>query len=347
MPRLSIILPAYNEAERIYENALQVHATLKDIDHEIIAVDDGSTDATWSEIQRAAAACPQIKAVQQIPNQGKGRALFHGFAHASGDLLVFLDADLEIAPENVRTLMSKMEQTNADVVIGTKASDRSQFPLARRIMSAAFRKTVSFLFGLNVSDTQTGIKLFRREVLEDVIPRMRVSRFAFDIELLVAALRFGYEIAEVPVQVAYLRRGSLGRVRLGTLLHTAADLAGIYYRSSFWRWLEPGLETRIWMILFVLGIFLLGVGVGKLLTPVIVQPPIRQVLYYLFLQFLPLTLRDWLLVFGGATLIVLSLIQLNKSILQAFARRDAGDLAGILRKSRSIKAPHQTKPKDR
>jgi hypothetical protein len=192
---------------------------------------------------------------------------------------------------------------------------------------------VSFLFGLNVSDTQTGIKLFRREVLEDVIPRMRVSRFAFDIELLVAAHRFGYTITEMPVQVTYLRRGSLGRVHLGTILHTAADLVGIYYRSSFWRWLEPGLSTRIWMILFVLGIFVLGVGVGKLLTPVIVQPPIKQVVYYLFLQFLPLTLRDWLLVFGGAALIVLSLIQLNKSILQAFARRDSGDLAGILRKS--------------
>lgn len=334
MPRLSIILPAYNESQHIYANLRRVHEALHTIDHEIIAVDDGSADSTFNEIQRAAADGVPVIPVQQRPNQGKGRALFRGFEQANGDLVAFLDADLEIAPENVLALMEKMERTHAEVVIGTKAAERSQFPWARRAMSAAFRRMVDFLFGLDVSDTQTGIKLFRREVLEDVIPRMRVSRFAFDIELLVAAARFGYAIAEVPVQVAYLRQGSLGRVRLGTILNTAADLAGIYYRSSFWRWLEPGLATRIWMILFVLGIFLLGVGVGKLLTPVIVQPPIKQVVYYLFLQFLPLTLRDWLLVIGGAALIVLSLIQLNKSILQAFARRDSGDLAGILRKSR-------------
>lgn len=333
MPHLSVILPAYNEGERIYQNIQRVHAALQDVDHEIIVVDDGSADATFTEIQRAEASGLPVRAVQQTPNQGKGRALFRGFAHTSGNLIAFLDADLEIAPENILALMEKMQQTGAEVVIGTKAADRSQFPLARRAMSAAFRHAVTFLFGLNVSDTQTGIKLFRREVLEDVIPRMRVSRFAFDIELLVAAHRFGYAIAEMPVQVTYLRRGSLGRVRLGTILHTAADLVGIYYRSSFWRWLEPGLGTRLWMILFVLGVFLLGVGVGKLLTPVIVQPPIKQVVYYLFLQFLPLTLRDWLLVIGGGALIVISLIQLNKSILQAFARRDSGDLAGILRQS--------------
>lgn len=337
MTHLSVILPAFNEARHIYENLHRVHTALQAVDHEIIAVDDGSADATFAEIQRAAANGLPVRAVQQSPNQGKGRALFRGFESASGELVAFLDADLEIAPENVLALMDKMAQTDADVIIGTKAADRSQFPLARRAMSAAFRKTVTFLFGLDVSDTQTGIKLFRRDTLEDVIPRMRVSRFAFDIELLVAAHRFGYRIAEIPVQVTYLRQGSLGRVRLGTILHTAADLVGIYYRSSFWRWLEPGLGTRLWMILFALGIFLLGVGVGKLLTPVIVQPPIRQVVYYLFLQFLPLTLRDWLLVIGGAALIALSLVQLNKSILQAFARRDAGDLAGILRKSRRTK----------
>ncbi len=345
MPRLSVILPAYNESGHICQNILRVRDALREIDHEVIVVDDGSADATYAEAQRAAGSGPVI-ALQQLPNQGKGRALFRGFEAASGELVAFLDADLEIAPENILALIACMDQTGADVVIGTKSADRSQFPLARRVMSAGFRKSVAFLFGLDVSDTQTGIKLFRRDVLEDVVPRMRVSRFAFDIELLVAANRFGYTIAEVPVQVNYLRSGSLGRVRLGTILHTAADLAGIYYRSSFWRWLEPGLGTRIWMILFVLGIFLLGIGVGKLLTPVIVQPPISDVLYYLFLQFLPRTLRDWLLVIGGAALIGLSLIQLNKSILQAFARRDAGDLAGILRKSRRAKAPQDANSKD-
>jgi hypothetical protein len=86
------------------------------------------------------------------------------------------------------------------------------------------------------------------------------------------------------------------------------------------------------MITFVAGIFLLGIGIGKLLTPVVLQPSLRQVVYYVALQFLPRTLRDWLLVIVGGGLWVLSLIQLNKSLLNAFARRDRDGLAGIWQK---------------
>ena len=89
------------------------------------------------------------------------------------------------------------------------------------------------------------------------------------------------------------------------------------------------LKSLLWMITFVAGIFLLGIGIGKLLTPVILRPPLRQVVYVVALQFLPRTLRDWLLVGVGGGMLILSLIQLNKSLLDAFARRDHGDLAGI------------------
>ena len=111
------------------------------------------------------------------------------------------------------------------------------------------------------------------------------------------------------------------------------DCVHIYYRASFWSWLQPGIAARVWMIVFVLGVFLFGVGVAKLLTPVVLEPPIRQVFRVIALQFLPPLLRDWLVLIGGGVLVAVSLIQLNKILLAAFARRDAGaGLADLLRR---------------
>ncbi|OGO46828.1 MAG: hypothetical protein A2W37_11300 [Chloroflexi bacterium RBG_16_63_12] len=328
-PRLSVILPAYNESRHIYANLAQVCAALHGQDFEVIVVDDGSTDATLSESQRAAAAGLPVRVARQEVNRGKGAALFHGFQFAVGDPVAFLDSDLEIAPEYVLRLWEVMQAASADVVIGTKKSGENRFPLLRRVLSQGYRGLVALLFGLSVNDTQTGIKLFKREVLEFAIPRLAVSRFAFDIELLVAVTRFGYRVVECPVKTAYHRAGSVGRIGLRQMAGMLWDTLAIYYRASFWRWLRPGWTTRVWMITFVLSLFLLGVGIGKLLTPLVLQPPLRQVMYVAALQFLPRALRDWLLVIGGGGMLVLSLIQLNKSLLSAFARRDHGDLAGI------------------
>jgi glycosyltransferase involved in cell wall biosynthesis len=326
-----VILPARNEAHHIHANLVHICDALRETDAEVIVVDDGSQDATSSEATRAAHAGLPVRVVRLEANQGKGAALFRGFAEAKGSVVAFLDADLEIAPENVLLLLRVMDATQAAVVVGTKTGDA--FPLARRLLSRFFRAAVSSLFGLAVSDTQTGIKLFRREVLEHVAPRMTISRFAFDIELLVAATRFGYEIAECPVTTEFRREGRLGRIGLRHQAQTLLDCVHIYYRASFWSWLQPGIAARVWMIVFVLGVFLFGVGVAKLLTPVVLQPPIRQVFRVIALQFLPPLLRDWLVLIGGGVLVAVSLIQLNKILLAAFARRDAGaGLADLLRR---------------
>jgi glycosyltransferase involved in cell wall biosynthesis len=326
-----VILPAKNEGHHIHANLVRVCDALREIGAEVIVVDDGSQDATFAEAARAADAGLPVRVVRLEPNRGKGAALFRGFAEARGGVVAFLDADLEIAPENVLRLLGVMDASHASVVVGTKTGNG--FPLARRLLSRGFRAAVSSLFGLSVSDTQTGIKLFRREVLERVAPRMSVSRFAFDIELLVAATRFGYEIAECPITAEFRREGRLGRIGLRHLVEMLADCVRIYYRASFWSWLQPGITARVWMIVFVLGAFLFGVGVAKLLTPVVLQPPIRQVFRVIALQFLPPLLRDWLVLTGGAVLVIVSLVKLNKILLSAFARRDAGaGLADLLRR---------------
>jgi len=329
---LSIIMPAYNEGLHIYANLLKVCNALKSKSYEILVVDDGSTDNTFLECKRAAKQGLPVKTIQMESNRGKGASLFRGFEEACGDLIAFFDSDLEISPQYIVKFLVTMQKTGADVVAGVKNPITNRFPLPRQFMSRVYRATVNFLFGLNVTDTQTGIKLFKREVLEATAPRLRVSRFAFDIELLVAASRFGYDIVEYPVEVSYARKGGLGRMRLDHVFGTFADTLAIYFRASFWRWLEPSLSTQLWIISFVLGVFLAGVGFAKILTPIILRPPFNEVAHIIFLQFLPIAFRDKLLAIGGTLLVLISLIQLNKSLLNAFARKDRGDLAGILRK---------------
>ena len=210
---LSVIIPAFNEGHHIHANILQVCETLHGLDFEVIVVDDGSLDNTFAESQRAAAAGYPVLAVHQPDNRGKGASLFHGFEFAVGEYIVFLDADLEIRPENIKIFLHQLKESDADLVIGTKVPKLGQMPFLRRIMSLVYREFVSLLFGLSLRETQTGIKLFRREVLEVCIPRLRVSRFAFDVELLVAASRFGYRIVEFPVEVSFSRQSSLQRIK--------------------------------------------------------------------------------------------------------------------------------------
>jgi glycosyltransferase involved in cell wall biosynthesis len=332
---LSVIIPAFNEGHHIHANILQVCETLKELDFEIIVVDDGSSDNTFEESQRTKAAGYPVRVVRHPVNKGKGAALFYGFQFAAGEYIAFLDADLEIQPEYVKKFLQRLHETDSDLVIGTKVPKLGQMPFLRRIMSLAYREFVSLLFGLSLRETQTGIKLFRREVLEDCVPRLRVSRFAFDVELMVAAARFGYRIIEYPVEVGFKRKSSLQRIKPRQIAGQLWDTLLIYSMASFWNWFQPGLMTKMWMLAFVLGIFLLGIGVAKLITPIIFMPALKQVLYYLFLQFLPRTLRDILLVIAGSGLMLLSLNELNKSLLNAFARRDRGDLSGIFRNEKT------------
>ncbi len=325
---LSVILPAYNEGAHIYRNIGLVCQALEGLRYEIVVVDDGSTDNTFAESQRAASEGRPVYVVRHEINRGKGASLFRGFEFTSADRVAFLDSDLEIAPENLLHLLRVMDETQADVVIGVKYKQVNEFPALRRGLSRLYQMLVAFLFDLSVSDTQTGIKLFRREVLVNAIPRVSVRRFAFDLELLVAALRFGYRIVEQPVQVAYHRMGRLGRINLSAMFTMFLDTLAIFYRTSFWRWLNPSLMAKTWMVLLALGIFLTGVGFAKLLTPVIPPGFAKQFFYLVLLQFFPLPLRNWLILFLGILLVIVSLIQLNKIIMAAFARYDQENSSG-------------------
>jgi glycosyltransferase involved in cell wall biosynthesis len=173
-------------------------------------------------------------------NIGKGFALSCGVDQAVGELVTFIDADMELDPANIGVFVDTMRSSNCDAVIGSKRHPESKvaYPKFRRLQSAVYQLLVRVLFNLNVRDTQTGLKLFRKEVLADVTPLLAIKRFAFDLELLVVAHRLGYrKICEAPIRLDYQFEST---VDLGAAWRVLWDTAAIFYRLRILRYYDRG-----------------------------------------------------------------------------------------------------------
>ena len=229
-PRVSVVMPAYQLGDTIYENLISARRVLGP-DVEIIVVDDGSSDATYSEMQRANVDDSALSIDRNTTNRGKGEALRRGFRRASGDVIVFLDGDLDLPVEQVPALVDRLASGTEDVLVGSKSAAMlaGHYPTKRRMLSRVFSLVSKLLFRLPVSETQTGLKLMRRHVLEAVFDDVRIVRYAFDLELLVRAKRAGFTLAEVPV--ALRLDASSAPLHLGTLWEMGRDTLRIFVWS--------------------------------------------------------------------------------------------------------------------
>lgn len=239
--RLSVVMPAYNEAHHIVDNLLETIDTLVGFcpDFEIIVVDDGSSDGTYLEAVKALAELgDNIRIVRYHKNAGKGNALMCGFDHCNGEIVVLLDADMDLHPAQIRGMLEHLEERGVDVVIGSKWHRKSQinYPWVRRVWSFGYFLFIRLLFGLPLRDTQTGLKVFRAAVLKDVFPRILAKRYAFDVEVLVNAHHLGYKIADAPVLLQFTR--SSGRVNLGDVWTVFLDTLAIFYRLRILRYYD-------------------------------------------------------------------------------------------------------------
>ncbi len=225
-------MPAFNEAARIRDSVLRTHRQMSRMarDFQIVVVDDGSTDGTGEVLDVLAREIDRLEIVRLPRNVGKGEALRQGFYRARGELVFFLDADMDLPPEQMNVFLETMRAEDADVVIGSKLhpGSRVDYPLRRRVVSLVYFTITRILFGLPVRDTQTGLKVFRREVLARCMPRMLVKAFAYDLELLVIAHHLGYRICEAPVIIRY--QPKYGHFGMGTIFTTANDTLAIFYR---------------------------------------------------------------------------------------------------------------------
>lgn len=239
---LSVIVPAYKQEKTIAKDLKRIENILKQIryDYEIICVVDGKVDKTFENAKKTKST--KIKVIGYKKNKGKGHAVRYGMARAKGDLIAFIDAGMDLDPNGLSMLLEHFEWYDADIIVGSKRHPVSKinYPWQRRILSIGYQLLVRFLFGLNVRDTQTGMKFFRREVLEDVLPRLLVKEYAFDVEMLAVANRLGYKrIFEAPIEMKWTdKRSVISESLRKTLFRMLWDTAAVFYRLKILRYYD-------------------------------------------------------------------------------------------------------------
>ena len=196
---LTVVLPCYNEAERLPQTlrTYLAHLPQDPGDVEVLVVDDGSTDATPAVAEAVAAVDPRVRVLTSRPNHGKGFAVRAGVLASRGDLVVFTDADGSYGPGELDRIIRALAE--APVAIGSRAEAASG-PLTRRAASRVFNLAIQGLLGLPFRDTQAGLKGFRRAAAREIFSRTRLDGFAFDVEALFVARRLGLEISEISVR---------------------------------------------------------------------------------------------------------------------------------------------------
>lgn len=231
--KISVVVPAYNEAGRILPSLDRIvsYMRARHPDYEVLVVDDGSTDGTDAAVRGRFGADSGVEVLGYGANRGKGFAVRHGMTRASGDLVVFSDADLSTPIEEIEKMLPLVE-SGYDIVIGSRAlaqSDiRERQPLYRELGGKLFNLLVRIIVMPELHDTQCGFKLFRRAATAPILPYLRIDGFAFDVEILALARAIGLRITEVPV----IWINSLtSRVRLSAASRAYLDLIDIRLRA--------------------------------------------------------------------------------------------------------------------
>jgi dolichyl-phosphate beta-glucosyltransferase len=219
-PQYSIIIPAYNEGDRIAGTMERVlgYAGEQDWKAEVIIVDDGSSDTTTEIVRGYMQTNSAVQLLQNPGNCGKGYSVRNGMRHAKGRVLLFSDADLSSPIEEADKLFGAIAN-GADVAIGsrwlkTELQTRRQ-PMHRQLFGRVFNLLLRLILGLDYKDTQCGFKAFSRQSADVLFHLQQIERWGFDPELLFLARRFGFKVAEVPVTWAHREGTRLSPLRDG------------------------------------------------------------------------------------------------------------------------------------
>jgi glycosyltransferase involved in cell wall biosynthesis len=203
---LSIVVPAYNEEQRILPTLAKLQAFLdkQPLRYEVVVVDDGSKDNTIGVTEAAMATMPALRLVRQTPNRGKGAAVRRGMLEARGQIRVMCDADGSMPPEELPKLLAPIIACKAEIAIGSRyvegaKTDKKQ-PFYRVLWSRLCNRVIQKSLVPGVRDTQCGFKAFTAEAARDLFRYGRIDGWAFDLEILALARRRGFAIEEVGVE---------------------------------------------------------------------------------------------------------------------------------------------------
>lgn len=236
---LSLIIPAYKQEKTIVQNIKHIKAALDKIryDHEIIVVIDGLVDNSYQKIKEAN--LEKVQTLAYAKNQGKSYAVQLGMKKAKGDYVMFLDSGMEIDPNGISMLLEHMEWYDADIIVGSKRHLASQvnYSKSRKILSEGYFFIVKLLFGIKVRDTQAGIKVFKKKVLEKVLPRLVEKKFTGDLEMLVVADVLGFKrIYEAPIKLDYTLNNLTSAATIDAIWKIMLDTLAIWYRKNILRY---------------------------------------------------------------------------------------------------------------
>lgn len=239
-PEISVIIPAFNEEERLPQTLEHVSHYLRSLSFasEILVVDDGSTDHTAQVVSALARSIPNLFLLSNGSNRGKGFSVRHGMLEAHGRIALFTDADLSAPIEESQKLFTALE--SADIAIGSRALNRRLIEIHqsrwRELAGILFNRVMRLLTGLPFEDTQCGFKAFAMPGSRIVFELQRIEDFGFDPEILFLAKRHGLRVVEVPVRWSHDPRTKVhvlrdsARMLLDLLLILWNDLLGRYAR---------------------------------------------------------------------------------------------------------------------
>ena len=235
--QVSVVMPMFNEGDSGSRAVQATVAALRGMEFEVIVVDDGSTDGVWKEQDHSIS--DRVTVICLASNQGKGAALRTGMAAAGGELVALLDGDGDIDPRHLVPMIEAIEHYGADGVLGSKAHPASHVvrSMRRNVLSAASSRVIATLFDVRVADTQVGVKVYRRSVVDEVLGATRENGFLFDVEFIALASARGHRhLIEYPVAIEGLSTSSV------TGPATVRTFAGLIRLA--WRWHSVSARER-------------------------------------------------------------------------------------------------------
>ena len=215
--KISLIIPMYNEMSIVHEAAASFSGYMMAHfdDWELIFVDDGSTDGCgeafaqeWIE--------ENVSLISYKPNRGKGYAVRQGMLAATGDIIVFTDCDNAYGTAVIEEIYKRFLLSDADIIVGSRNMDKSGYEgytFIRKLASKTYIKVISIAAGFKLSDSQCGIKGFRRDIAKKIFSNCEVDRFAFDLEVILIAMKLNAKIAEMPVKIINHRESTVHVLR--------------------------------------------------------------------------------------------------------------------------------------
>lgn len=233
-PKYSIVIPAYNEGQRITATLDQVLSYIgqQGWNAEVIVVDDGSRDNTAAIVRGYAERHPAVRLLQNPGNRGKGYSVRHGMLNARGDLLLFSDADLSSPIQEATKLFAALAD-GAEVAIGSRwlrsELQTERQPFYRQLFGRVFNLHLRVLLGLGFKDTQCGFKAFSARAAQILFPRQKIERWGFDPELLFLARKFGLPVREIAVEWAHDDRSKISYMKDG--LHMGVETLKVRWYS--------------------------------------------------------------------------------------------------------------------